>query len=248
MYLQSMGVYSFRLIAYIQEMNKHQPLGARTRNLSALIRDEIDEMIATGQLKPGDRLNEVSLANTFGTSRGPLREALKSLEREGLIDSVVNKGMFVRTLSSHDADNLWRVRLALLPEIAMQIAARVTGSFVDDLGRLIEQMARSVKSGNVAKYHSQNLAFHRTLVEQTGNPRLAEIYMSLFRETYILRSINFLSAGSLERSHSGHQKILTAIGTKKAKKIEEALIGHVSRSRDHVIELIRAEEEQASEK
>ena len=91
----------------------------RVSSLTAIVRAELERLIVSGDLPAGQRLNEQQLAARFGVSRGPVREALRSLEHAGLVTSVVNLGMFVRQVGVAEASEIYdiarrRVRLRLL--------------------------------------------------------------------------------------------------------------------------------------
>ena len=81
----------------------------RTQSLTAIVHREVERMILSGELKPGQRVNEQALAGRLGVSRGPIREALRALERSGLLTSVVNQGVFVREI----ADRLLQAQSAI---------------------------------------------------------------------------------------------------------------------------------------
>ena len=82
----------------------------RQRTLVLDVRDELERMILDGEFKSGERLDENGLARQLGVSRGPVREAARSLEREGLVDAVANQGVFVRQLAIEDALELYDLR------------------------------------------------------------------------------------------------------------------------------------------
>ena len=85
----------------------------RSHSLPMLLEQEIERVILGGELRPGDRINEKELALRFGISRGPVREALRSLELTGLVEQIPNRGVFVRQLTAAQADDIYEVRAAL---------------------------------------------------------------------------------------------------------------------------------------
>src|SRR5919112_4175651 len=98
----------------------------RTESLTSLIRRELELMIETGELKAGDRLNENALAARLGVSRGPVREACRGLEQSGLVDVVVNRGVFIREVSSREAAELYELRAVLYGLAGRLLAPIVT--------------------------------------------------------------------------------------------------------------------------
>ncbi|MFC7609627.1 GntR family transcriptional regulator [Teichococcus aestuarii] len=85
----------------------------RTQSLASLVADELERMILSGEIPPGTRLNEQALAARLGVSRGPVREAVRGLDRSGLVVTVVNQGSFVRQLSAEEAMDVYDLRVAL---------------------------------------------------------------------------------------------------------------------------------------
>src|SRR5450759_298404 len=81
-------------------------------SLPALVHAEIEQLILQGELAVGQRVNESELATRFGTSRGPIREALRALEESGLVHSLKNRGVFVREISIAEADEIYDVRFS----------------------------------------------------------------------------------------------------------------------------------------
>src|SRR3546814_1563212 len=82
----------------------------RTMSLTGALEREIERLILSGELAPGERINEIHLATRFGTSRGPIREAIRSLEAKGLVEAVRNRGVFIRRLTAEEAIEIYDVR------------------------------------------------------------------------------------------------------------------------------------------
>src|SRR5919112_3447362 len=97
----------------------------RTESLTSLVRRELERMIEVGELKAGDRLNENALALKLGVSRGPVREACRGLEQSGLVQVIVNRGVFVREISNRQAWELYEIRANLYGLAGRPLAAWV---------------------------------------------------------------------------------------------------------------------------
>src|SRR3546814_3316555 len=102
---------------------------------------ELEGMIVSGELSGGDRLNETVLAERFGVSRGPVREACRGLERSGLIRFVANRGVFVREMNVKEALELFDVRAALFALAGKTLAPRLADAQVQRLAALIGEMS-----------------------------------------------------------------------------------------------------------
>src|SRR5690349_23549507 len=126
------------------------------------VRDLLEEAILEGDLKPGQRLRAEALAQRFGTSRTPIREALLQLEAQGLVDVEPNRGAVVRAFDRDDLLDLYELRALLEPKAAALAAQRITEADVDRLEDLCEADDLIVA----------NEAFHRIILEAAGSPRL----------------------------------------------------------------------------
>ncbi|MEE4315378.1 MAG: GntR family transcriptional regulator [Erythrobacter sp.] len=214
----------------------------RPKTIAEAAQDEIRSLIARGDLGPGDRANEVTLSRRLGVSRGSIREALRALERENLVEITANKGARVRALDAQEARDLYEIRIGLGVAAAAGIAANTDAAFIERLHTLIAIMDESAAAGDLLGFHEQNRRFHATLIGQSGNARLTALYMALFDEVYLLRAMNFLSRGSTARSQRGHRLIVAAIESRDADRVMAAIRDHIRGSRDFIISLFDAGE------
>jgi DNA-binding GntR family transcriptional regulator len=129
------------------------------------VRELLEEAILEGELKPGERLRAEALAQRFGTSRTPVREALVQLEGQGLVEIEPNRGAVVRTFDRDDVRDLYEVRALLEPAAAARAAHRISEA---DVARLEALCA----DASVDEQIVDNEAFHRIIVEAAGSPRL----------------------------------------------------------------------------
>src|SRR5919107_249430 len=112
----------------------------RTESLTSIIRRELERMIARGELKAGERLNENALAAKLGVSRGPIREACRGLEQSGLVDVVVNRGVFIREVSAREAAELYEVRAVLYGLAGRLLAPIITQDQLRALATRVDEM------------------------------------------------------------------------------------------------------------
>src|ERR1700678_1002838 len=144
----------------------------QSNSLPALVQVEIEQLILRGELAIGQRINESELAVRFGTSRGPIREALRALEESRLVRSEKNRGVFVREISVAEADEIYDMRAALDQLIGQRVAERATPAQLRELEGVIEEMDEMTGVREVNRYHALNLKFHDLLVDFAGNARL----------------------------------------------------------------------------
>ncbi len=199
----------------------------QVQGLTSLIRFEIEGMITRGDLRMGDRINEVTLANTFGVSRGPIREACRGLAERGLLTVVPNRGAFVRTISVEQSKRLYEVRAGLFGYAGFLLADRPQPELLERLGELVKTMDEAAANGDVAAYYPVNLEFHRTILEATGNDELARSYQNLVAQLHLFRAQSLMPPGRLRQSNQEHRQIVEAIASGQPGVAFEALHGHV---------------------
>jgi DNA-binding GntR family transcriptional regulator len=203
----------------------------RTQSLTSLVRQELDRMIEHGELKSGDRLNEIALANRLGVSRGPIREAFRGLEQSGLVDVIVNRGVFVRQVELKEVVEIYEVRSALFGRAGRLLAAKIAPEQVEILTALVERMAEAVAADDLNTYYPINLEFHRRLLEFAGNRRILSLYQSLIRELHLFRRKALVAPGSLEASNAEHRAIVKALAAGDIAESERLMSQHVMGSR-----------------
>lgn len=187
----------------------------RTRSLANVVQTEIERMIVDGEFTPNERINENGLAQRFGVSRGPIREACSALAALGLIQIIPNRGFFVRELSEAEAHEVSEARAGVFACMAMLLAERITDSEVARLRALVDRMDEiSAGGGEVSDYYAVNLEFHSELARMCGNGRLAQIYLGLARELHIQRYRALSSDDVLPVSNAEHRAILDALAAR----------------------------------
>jgi len=201
----------------------------RTTSLPLLLQREVERMILAGEIAAGDRLNESELAQKFGTSRGPIREALRALEESGLVRVEKNRGAFVRVLSVEEAGEIYEVRAALDELIGRVVAERATASELQALAQHAGELAAAAEAGKPELYLRLNLAFHDRLAGMTRNAKLLSMYRRLVNELSLFRR-EALSAEALPVSAREHAAIAAAIAARDAELAARLMREHVAKS------------------
>lgn len=183
----------------------------RTRSLANVVQNEIERMIVEGEFTPNERINENALAQKFGVSRGPIREACSALAALGLIQIIPNRGFFVRELSAEEAQEVSEARAGVFACMAMLAAERANEQTVSRLRALVERMEELAATGEVSQYYPVNLQFHAEIADLCGNRRLAQIYFGLARELHIQRYRALSRGDVLHISNAEHKEIMDAI-------------------------------------
>lgn len=199
----------------------------RSSSLPILLEQEIERVILGGQFSPGDHLNEKELALRFGISRGPVREALRSLEASGLVDQVPNRGFFVRRLSASEASNVYDVRSVLFGLAGKLLAERITGDGIERLKQLMADMDAAVLADDFRLYVKLNFALHEFIVAASGNEVLAHQYLTLVKQLKLYRTHRLMLGEAMHASHCEHQVMVDAIAARDPAAAFEAHFKHV---------------------
>jgi DNA-binding GntR family transcriptional regulator len=205
----------------------------RASSLSSLACQEIERMIVNGELQAGDRINESTLAQMFGISRGPIREACRSLEKSGLVRVVTNRGVFVREMSVAQAVEIYDVRAHLFGLAGRLAAGRATRRDIADLVEMVKEMERA---RDIDAYYPLNVALHGRLVELSGNSRLAELYKSLSKELHLFRRRGLVQGESMASSNREHARIIDALRNHNADLAESEMVRHIEAGKARLLQ------------
>src|SRR5699024_10821993 len=164
-------------------MTLHDLRPVRRRSTVELIAEELRQAIMTGSLEPGDQLGEADLAERFGVSRGPLREAMQRLVSEGILHAIANRGVFVSELTLADMIDVYRTRATIEQAALDLILADRREEAHEALGPSLTSMHAAARAGDDAGVSDGDQAFHEALVQVAGSPRLARAMRTLVVET-----------------------------------------------------------------
>jgi phosphonate utilization transcriptional regulator len=208
----------------------------QSNSLPTLVQRELERMILAGELPAGTKLNEATIAELLGVSRGPVREAFRALEESGLVRLEKNRGVFVRQIDIAEADEIYELRALLDEFVGRRVAQSARPGDVQDLRGLIDRMDKAAARHDLDAYHEANLAFHDRLVELAGNAKLLGMYRRLVNELSLYRRTTIAQAGALPLSSHQHHDIVEKIATGKAAAAGRALYDHALGSRERMHE------------
>jgi DNA-binding GntR family transcriptional regulator len=204
-------------------------------SLTGIVRDEITRMIEAGELLPGAWVNEAELAQRFGVSRGPVREACRGLEQVGLLRFVVNRGAFVREIDLNEAAELYDLRSALFALAGRLLAPIIDSKGLSQLDGLLAQMETAAAAGDLDAYYPLNLQFHRAILELAGNARLLSAYQNCVRELHLFRRSALVSKERMKSSNLEHKAIFKALKSRDAAKAFQLMQDHVLGAKARVL-------------
>lgn len=211
----------------------------RTVSLTSALERRLERLIVEGELAPGERLNEIHLAARFGTSRGPLREATRSLEAKGFVDVIRNRGVFVRQLSVTDATEIYEIRTALFALAGSLLADRMTAEIARNLTSLVERMEKASLDSDLDAYYPLNLEFHDVIIEGSGNATLVKEYRGLLNKMHLFRVKSLVQGGGLEVSNSEHAEILDALIARDPIRSGNAHWQHIANAKHRMIAALK---------
>lgn len=211
------------------------PSPARAAILSQTVVSELKRLIYSGEFMPGERLNEAALAIRMGTSRGPIREAMKVLAGLGLVISVPNKGMFVRQLSVRDMVEVYELRAVVFAYAAERACEHFSEQHAAGFEQLLSDMDAACKAGDGSLYYELNLAFHELILDLSGNQRAKRAYDDYVKELHLFRRKYFNVSSNMHTSNAEHRKIYQAISSGSPAKAWSAAERHVLGGRSRLL-------------
>jgi DNA-binding GntR family transcriptional regulator len=212
----------------------------RTVSLTNVLEREIESLIVSGELPPGDRINEIQLARRFGTSRGPIREATRSLEAKGLVEAVRNRGVFIRRLTLDEAIEIYDLRCALFGLAGRLLAGRMNDRLLDRLNVMLQQMDEAAEARDFDRYYPINLAFHTFIVEEAGSATLAREYSAMVKKLHLFRARSLVQGGGLAVSNREHREIVDALASGDVERAHDACWRHVERAKHRMLNAVEA--------
>lgn len=196
-------------------------------SLSQQAVEELRRRILSQDLRPGQRLDESALATELGISRTPLREALKVLATEGLVELKPRKGCYVAQLGLADLEDIFPIMALLEGEVARRACRRATAEDLARLDALHEQLERHAAAGDIDRYYAVNYEFHAALQGIAGNPWLQNVIMDLRKLLRLSRHRSLKLEGRLENSLAEHRALMAALHARAAERAEQVMRGHL---------------------
>lgn len=198
--------------------------------------DAIRQEIISGGLRPGQKLSESRLAERYGVSRTPVREAIKQLEIEDFVSVERRRGTFVKAMSLSDAMDLYEVREGLEGVAARLCAQRADNTLVAQLDEITRQMADLVAADDRSAYLDADRELHALIFSGANNRRLQEHYRMLttHMQRDVLGGIVTSVEGRMARSLAEHNRIVRAIAVRDDAGAESEMRAHVLTGRQEL--------------
>lgn len=201
------------------------------KSLTSTIFEKIREDILIGKYVTGEKIVEAKLAEEFGVSRTPVREALKQLELDGLVDNIPNRGVMVKGISKQDIDDIFTIRVAIEGIAVKWAIERMDDSDLEKLKEIFELMEFYTFKKDLDKIAELNTKFHEVIYNATKSRYLEHVLkdFQFFMKTTRYKSLR--SPGRMESALDEHREVLSAFKDKDIDRAVKAILAHVNNSR-----------------
>ncbi|SHM20176.1 transcriptional regulator, GntR family [Caldanaerovirga acetigignens] len=209
--------------------------------LREIVFEVLRQAIISGDLKPGERLMEVQLAEEMGVSRTPVREAIRKLELEGLVVMIPRKGAYVAGLSLKDAADVFEIRQALEGLAAALAAERITEEEIESLEKILVEINEAAEKEDVDMVIKKDAEFHQILFKATRNDRLVQIINNLKEQIDRFRVQSFTNKARIKSLMEEHKKIVEAITERNVELAKKLAEEHIEKVENNVMNILRKE-------
>ena len=213
-------------------MNEYLPL-------RDVVFNTLRQAILRGELKPGERLMEIQLANKLGVSRTPIREAIRKLELEGLVLMIPRKGAEVAEITEKSLRDVLEVRRAL-EELAVQLVCeKITEEEIEELKAAAREFENVLKDGDITKIAEADVRFHDVIYMAPDNQKLIQLLNNLREQMYRFR-VEYLKREEVRpQLLAEHEEIIATIERREKDTATKVVCEHIDNQVEAVIDIIR---------
>ena len=202
------------------DVQNHKPL-------REIVYDQLKQQILTGQITPGTRMMEVDLAKDMGVSRTPIREAIRKLEKEGLVIIEPRRGAYVSDISVKDMVDTLVVREDLEGLAGLLAAETITREELEELEEITTSYSDAIAAGNMENIIHYDELFHRRIVEMTGNHTLIQLFGSVQEQALRFRYLYYEDFSRYRNMPEEHHHIIDALKSGDEKRASEVVREHI---------------------
>jgi len=195
------------------------------------VTSELRAAVISGRMSPGTVYSAPTLAEEFGVSPTPVREAMVDLCSEGLVEAVRNKGYRVTDVSDKDLDDITDLRLMIEPPACHRAVEAATAQDIARLRELADRIVDGARRGDLIQYVDEDREFHLALLALSGNPRIVKTASELRAQTRLYGLSRLAQSGRLESSAAEHHTIVDLVAAGDGPGVEAALVRHIGHVR-----------------
>ncbi|GAA2066875.1 GntR family transcriptional regulator [Williamsia deligens] len=203
--------------------------------------------ILDGRYGPGARLGESELADVTQTSRTPVREALRQLEVEGLVEVLPHRGARVYAFTSDDLDEIYDLRMTLEALAAGRAASRITPAQVERMAQLCDEMEQAASAADLDAVAAANLAFHTVVRDASASTRLASMLGAVTQLPLMMRTFHRYAPEDLARSAGHHRELVAALHAGDDVWADAVMRSHVRAAKAVLLASLRADVAESAE-
>jgi DNA-binding GntR family transcriptional regulator len=212
-----------------------------SQNLHEAIFQKLRLLLVEGKIAPGSKLNERELAESLHVSRTPIREAIRRLAADGLVELIANRGAIAVQLSLADVIHTFDV-IADLEGFSGELAANnISDAALSELEALQYEMMASYARRDLSTYYKLNLRIHHLINQAANNPVLTKLFSQVNARIEALRFRSNQDGVKWEKAVEEHQEMLDALKARDPARMRKIMMTHVQNKRDVVIQLLKAE-------
>ncbi|MFJ3863091.1 GntR family transcriptional regulator [Streptomyces nigra] len=206
-------------------------LGGRRSSYREKVADALRAALIAGELRPGEVYSAPGLAARFGVSATPVREAMLDLAKEGLVDTVPNKGFRVTAVSVKQLDEYKHIRALIEIPTVVELAATADPVSLEALRPAAREIVRAAADGDLIAYVEADTRFHLGLLALAGNAHLVEVVRDLRKRSRLYGLTALVEAGRLLASAEEHLELLDALLARDERAVREVMTRHLGHVR-----------------
>ncbi len=214
------------------DIKEHKPL-------RELVYEEIRIQIMNGNIRPGTRLMEVDIAEEIGVSRTPVREAIRKLEKEGLVSIEQRRGAYVSKISKQEMFEILEVRQQMEGLAAFLAASRMTKEQIEKLKKVEVNYSKAVKSENTLDMITNDSLFHKMILEGSNNKTLIRLVSPLQEMALRFRYLYYDDISRAVNVPDEHEKIIKAIENGSDEEARQATYNHIKSLKELIQEALK---------
>ncbi|HEV8635178.1 MAG TPA: GntR family transcriptional regulator [Chloroflexota bacterium] len=215
-------------------------------SLQEKVYQQLKQAILAGEIRPGERLLETQIAASLGVSRIPLREAIRKLERDGLVVFFPRRGIYASALSARDVDEIYAVRAVLEGLSARLAAERHTLEDLARIDEILSVMAHFAANNDSAALFQAGRDFHQVVLEAAGSRKLAQITELMYGQVERVRQLRMRLTRRCREVYREYVRIRDAIAARDGARAEREMRAHVERPRRDLRQMLEADDAAAT--
>jgi DNA-binding GntR family transcriptional regulator len=213
---------------FTKSMNDHQSLSVRVSQL-------IENSILDGSISPGERIIESDIAKRLGISKAPVREALKRLEGDSIVQHLPRRGYFTNTIDLKSIQDFFEIAFIIEPIVARNALKKKNAKVDETVDKLLKGMKKSLKGKDFETYIALNTRFHSLFRDLNDNDWIIKISHMLSKQTRILTALSLSIPERYAASIQEHTDIADAFRRNSPKALDQAIIKHLKKFKENII-------------